>query len=221
MNFSAQLIGSAAAGAGYLILIVLLVLAVLAAPWHALMASSARQNVVLGSWLALIALGAFHSNPLPGLPVHFLGIAAVTLIIGWPLALLGSALAVLGSAGLSHDGFSAVGFAFLAWGAVPIAITALVYRLTMRFLPPNYFIYLFVTVFFAAALGFVAAAFATVGLVVLLGVYPWPVLATSYLAVIPIQVVPEAMLNGMVMLGLTLLKPEWVHCFDADRYFKN
>jgi uncharacterized membrane protein len=221
LNFSAHLIGFDAALWGWLSLGVLLVVGGLTAPWRALSASSVRQNVVLGCWLALILLGAFHGNALPGLPMHFLGLTAVTLIIGWQLALLGGALAVLVLAGLNHEGLAAVGFAVWGQVLVPIAITVGINRFGQRFLPLNFFIYLFVNVFLAAVLGFIFAALTTAGLVVMLGVYSWPVLVTSYLAFIPIQVIPEAMINGMVMLGLTLLKPEWVESFDAQRYFKN
>ncbi len=221
MNFSVNVIGFDAALWGWFSLAVLLVIAGLAAPWRALIASSARQNVVLGSWLALILLGAFQGNTLPGLPMHFLGLTAVTLLIGWPLALLGGALAVGVLAGLSHAGFAAIGFAVWGQVLVPIGMTVVINRLAQRFLPPNFFIYVFVNVFFAAALGFIFAALTTAGFVVMLGVYSWPVLLTSYLALIPIQVIPEAMINGMVMLGFTLLKPEWVESFDAQRYFKN
>jgi uncharacterized membrane protein len=221
LNFSVHLIGFDAALWGWLSLCALLVVGGATAQWRALIASSARQNVVLGCWLGLILLGAFHGNALPGVPMHYLGLTAVTLIIGWQFALLGGALAVFVLAGLNHEGFAAVGFA--VWGQVfvPIAITVGINRFAQRFLPPNFFIYLFVNVFFAAVLGFIFAALVTAGLVAMLGVYSWSVLVSSYLAFIPIQVMPEAMINGMVMLGLTLLKPEWVESFDAQRYFKN
>ena len=221
LNFSTHLIGFDASLWGWLSLCVLLVVGGLTAPWPAVIASAARQNVVLASWLFLILLGAFHGNALPGLSLHFLGLTAVTLILGWPLALLGGALAAFVFAALSHEGFAAIGFAVWGQVVVPIAITVGINYLAQRFLPPNFFIYLFVNVFFAAVLGFVFAALATAGLVVMLGVYSWPVLVDSYLVFIPIQVIPEAMVNGMVMLGLTLLKPEWVASFDSRRYFKD
>lgn len=221
MNFSTDLIGFDAALWGWLSLGVLLVVAVRTAPWRGFSTSSARQNVVLACWLALILLGAFKSNALPGLSMHFLGLTAVTLIVGWQFALLGGALAIGVLAGLNHGEVAAVGFAVWGLVVVPIAITVGINHWAQRFLPPNYFIYLFVNVFFAAALGFVLAALITAGLVAMLGVYSWPVLVESYLAFIPIQVIPEAMMNGMVMLGLTLLRPEWVASFDAPRYFKN
>ncbi len=221
MDFPTDLIGFDAALWGWLSLGVLLVVAGLTAPWRALSASSARQNVVLACWLALILLGAFQGKALPGLSMHFLGLTAVTLIVGWQFALLGGALAVGVLAGLNHEEFAAAGFAVWGLVVVPVAITVGVNYWAQRFLPPNFFIYLFVNVFFAAALGFVLAALMTAGLVAMLGVYSWPVLVESYLAFIPIQVIPEAMINGMVMLGLTLLRPEWVESFDAQRYFRN
>ncbi|HQT42924.1 MAG TPA: energy-coupling factor ABC transporter permease [Halothiobacillus sp.] len=221
MNVSDGLISFEAALLGWISLGVLLGFCTVKAPWRALWQSSVRQNLSVGSGVFLLLLWLFHADALPGLSLHFFGLTAVTLVIGWQLALLVSTLAVLMLAGINHAGFAAVGWA--VWGMVvpPIVITTWVNRCAQRCLPPNFFIYLFVNVFFAAILGFIAAALASAGLMSALGIYPWPVLVDSYLALLPIQVIPEAMMNGMVMLGLTLLRPDWVISFDGHRYFKN
>lgn len=193
------------------------------APWRALPHQPARLHLVLACISSLTFLWLLRADTLPGLSWHFLGLTAVTLIIGWPLALLSGFVALLLLAGLGHAGWSGSGIGIDFWGMVapPVAITTLVSHSAQRYLPANFFIYLFVDVFLSALLGVFAAALASAGLVIALDLYTWDTLWQSYLPLVPLQAVPEGIVNAMIMTGLTLLIPQWVISFDERRYFSS
>jgi uncharacterized membrane protein len=46
------------------------------------------------------------------------------------------------------------------------------------------------------------------------------VLKQSYLPLIPLMAVPEGFVNGVLMLAIILLKPQWVSSFRDQDYFK-
>lgn len=190
-------------------------------PWRALLHAPERFNLIAASVAFLTMLWLFSSSALPGLSLHFLGLTFVTLLIGWPLALVSGTAALLLLSLIGQVGLSGLGWDMLGMVAPPVFITALINAGAQRFLPPNYFIYLFINSFLAAILGAVAAATVSAGLMLAWGVYTWDTLASSYFPLLPIQWVPEAMINTMLILGATLVRPDWVITFDEQRYFKN
>ncbi|WP_367278175.1 hypothetical protein [uncultured Photobacterium sp.] len=53
------------------------------------------------------------------------------------------------------------------------------------------------------------------------GLYLWGYIVDNYLALLPLLLFPEALLNGMAMTLLVVYKPEWVRTFaDRDYIFK-
>lgn len=190
-------------------------------PWRALQHKPQRLNLIAASVLFLVMLWLFSSSALPGLSLHFLGLTVVTLMIGWPLAIVSGGVALLLLSMVGQAGFSGIGWDLLGMVVPPVMITALINAAAQRYLPPNYFIYLFVNCFLSAVLGAMAAALVSASLLVTLGVYPWAVLVAAYFPLLPIQWVPEAMINTMMILGVTLVRPDWVISFDDQRYFRN
>lgn len=188
------------------------------APWGALRKSPHRLNLVIASVLALAALWSLRANVLPGLSLHFLGLAAVTLVIGPWLALLSGALALFAYAALGLSGWQGIGLEFLFMVLVPVLTTYGISRASQHWLPANFFIYLFVDVFLSAILGAIVVGLLVAGFVTLIGLYDASTVWRGYVAMLPLQAFPEGVVNGMVMTAFALLVPQWVISFDDERY---
>ena len=52
------------------------------------------------------------------------------------------------------------------------------------------------------------------------GAYTLDELHYSFLPYIPMIAAPEAFLNGFIIAGLVLMKPEWVSTFSDEDYLK-
>lgn len=219
MNLPDSLISHTATMIGWGTLIVALSVAARLAPWHAVRRVPLRINLILACTVSLALLWLLRADAVPGLSLHFLGLTAVTLLIGWQFALLAGTFALMGLTVLGHASWAGLGFDF--WGTVapPVAVTALISLGAQRLLPANFFIYLFVDVFLSALLSILAVAVTSSVVMWSLDLYDWGTLWHSYLALSPLQAIPEGILNGMVMAALTLLVPTWVISFDERRYF--
>lgn len=187
------------------------------APWRSLLRFE-RLNIFLAACAFLVVLWSLRAGVSQGLALHYLGVTTLTLVFGWPLAVLGSGvvLAVLGLA----KGLDWAAFGINAWvtGVVPVLLTHALHRLVDRRLPKNFFIYLYLCAFLGGMLAILASAVLVAGLLALSGAYPVAKISYEYLAYLPLLVLPEGILNGMVMTMLLVLKPEWVSSFDADAY---
>lgn len=221
MNIPDGLISPDLLWLNWLLFVCIVGLGLYRAPWSALFHVPQRLNLVAASVFFLAMLWLFSSSALPGLSLHFLGLTVVTLVIGWPLALISSVITLLILSLVGQMGGGGLGWVLLGMVVPPVLVTAAINTLAQRFLPANFFIYLFVNSFLAAFLGAIAAASTSALLMVFLEVYQWDVLRSSYFPLLPIQWVPEAMINTMIILGLTLIRPGWVMTFDDERYFKN
>lgn len=221
MNVADGLISPDFLWLNWLLFVFLIGLGVYRSPWRALLHAPQRLNLIAASVAFLAMLWLFSSSALPGLSLHFLGLTVVTLLIGWPLALVSGGVTLLLLSLVGQVAFSGLGWDMLGMVVPPIFVTALINAAAQRLLPANYFIYLFVNSFFSAILGAMAAALASASLMLVFGIYTWDVLTSSYFPLLPIQWVPEAMINTMIILGLTLLRPDWVITFDDQKYFRN
>ena len=185
-------------------------------PWRSLLVDE-RLHVFLGTCVALMVLWHIKAGVSPGLNFHILGGTLLLLMFGAPLAMLGAVLvlAVVTFNGLG--GWQVFSVNALLMGALPIAVSWMIWQLVVRTLPSNLFIYIFVCGFFAAAL-----AMATTGLVSTLlfatsGVYSLDHLLTQYLPYYLLMIFPEAILTGSFVALLTVYRPHWIVTFDAER----
>lgn len=193
-----------------------LIAALLRSPWRAL-AHGRAQHVFFGACVATLLLWTMQVDFGSGLTLHLLGITTVTLMFGWPLALVAGAIVTLGSplAGLAEWNQTAA--VFLSQCAVPVAISWQIYRLSLRRLPHNFFIYIFICAFLGAALAIVAATLAQFLLWRLDG-GAGGAEAAALTRFLPLYAYPEAFINGFVMTGLVVARPHWVVSFDDAIY---
>ncbi|MGD8644195.1 MAG: energy-coupling factor ABC transporter permease [Chromatiales bacterium] len=197
--------------------LVVLIQALRHADW-ARLARLTQLNIFLLGCAALVTLWSMRAGISPGLAMHYLGVTTLTLVFGWPLAVLGSALA-LGLVGwMNGMDFTAFGVNALVIGVLPVLVTELLRRVAERRLPANYFVYVFVCAFLAGILALLVSAAAVAGLMALSGSYPMAKIRYEYLAYLPLLALPEGVINGMVVTVMAALKPEWIASFDERRY---
>ena len=198
----------------------LLLFAVRFADWRRLWRSG-DLNLFVVACLALIGLWSLRAGVSPGLALHYLGMTAFTLVFGAGLALLGSAAALVGMMVIWEGDWNAFAVNALVVGAIPVLVTLTVHRLAQRFLPLHFFIYIYVNAFLAGALAILASVLAAAGLLMAGGAYSLPRMSYEYFAYLPLLVLPEAILNGMIVTAFVVLAPRWITTFDDDLYLKN
>jgi len=187
-------------------------------PWSRLLNDSGFSHVLFGACVALLVLWNLRAGIQPALNYHLLGATTLTLMVGWPLASLGMAVVVLGTA-LNHgEGVATFGINLLTMGLLPILLTQGLLQLAQRRLPHNFFIYVYINAFLAGGLAMVAAGVAGSLVMWAAGVHEPGWLAERYLIYFPMLFFSEALANGMVTTMLVALRPAWVCSFDDALY---
>jgi uncharacterized membrane protein len=195
-------------------------LAALSAPWRVWLDDRERQWVWLVSLGVLLAVWSMKAGITPGLSLRFLLVTALTLMHGWQLAVIGSAL-VLGVLCITGQAaWSSFGANLLCMAIVPALFTAWFHEFVHSRLPHNYFIYFFVTVFVGSALAFNLAGLARLALLAASGTVEAAHVGPEYFAVLPFMSFGEATVNGMVMAMAVVYRPQWVMSFDDRLYLR-
>ncbi|WP_185267746.1 energy-coupling factor ABC transporter permease [Halopseudomonas xiamenensis] len=188
--------------------------------WVELVADSRRQHLFFGSVFALFVLWLLRKDFDNGLTFHFLGLTVVTLMLDWPLALTAGTLAQLALVLLGLDDASALGANGLLRMLIPVLVTVLMSRMLERFKPTNLFLYIFISGFFAAALGAVGTMLAGMGLLAWSGQLTPPGSLAELVGYMIMVMFPEGFINGMGVAALVVFYPDWVETFDTDRYLQ-
>lgn len=207
-------LSTAAAVATAIVALLLCVEAARRARWDAPVGEHLRWAIAT----AVVLLGYQMSVELPsGLTLHYLGSAFLTLLLGYPRALISIALVITAHAAL-HDLWSHWGLRVLLSGVVPIVTMWLIVSACRRWLPRNLFVFLlgcgligqFITLnvqLWASALVFLALA-PTVPPMFLENVLPYSILLAA----------GESWLTGMIVTLLVVYVPGSVRLFDEHFY---
>jgi uncharacterized membrane protein len=195
-----------------------LLLAMWAAPWRKLLSQRLLQHLFLGATVLLIGLWQMRAGLSPGLSIHILGATLVALMFGWALAVVAMSLALLAMVLVGHLGWEAFPVRGLLMILIPVMVSYGHHLLIRRLLPKNFFVYLLGTVFLGAGLSVAAMVLATVLLYLLTDVYSLQKLTNEYLVFLPLMMLSEAMVNGMLMTGLMANYPNLIRTFGAKNY---
>jgi uncharacterized membrane protein len=192
--------------------------AVHGAPWKAWLADRERQWVWFSTMALVLVVWSMKAGITPGLSVRFLLVTAVTLMFGWELAVVASALvlAVLSYAG--HAEWTNYGANLLCMAVVPAMFTAWLHEQVYSRLPLNYFVYFFVTAFLGSALAYNLAGLARVVLMATSGTLETAAVGPEYFAILPLMSFGEAVANGMIIGMAVVYRPRWVMSFDDRSY---
>ncbi|MGU9853400.1 energy-coupling factor ABC transporter permease [Pseudomonas koreensis] len=214
----AELLSSTSLTLGWLIYLPVLLWAVVRAPWVELFSDSRRQHLLFGTVFALFLLWLVRRDFDTGVSYHFIGMTAVTLLLDWPLAIVGGLIAQLGLVLLGRQDLAAVGVNGTLLILLPVLITEGVAILVERAQPRNPFVYIFCSGFFAAALSALLCLTLSLGLLWYDGLFAMPEWLEDFIGYLWLLIFPEAFINGMVISALVVFSPEWLETFNRTRY---
>ena len=196
---------------------VLMLLAALYADWDQLFVEKPLQHTFFGAAVALMILWNLRAGILPGLAVHILGMTTLSLMLSWPLAIFAGSLSLIAMVLLGREALAD----FAVNGIVTVKLPALVTYGVMRWERTHFrifFAYIFVCGFFGAAISAACSAIAAVLVLLAGGVYGWDTLVADYLRYLPMIMLPEAFVNGMLITGLMVYFPQRLLTLDESRY---
>ncbi|WP_236176794.1 energy-coupling factor ABC transporter permease [Pseudomonas qingdaonensis] len=205
---------------GWLCYVPLLLWAVWRAPWVELFTDRRRQHLLFGTIFALFALWLVRRDFDTGVSYHFIGMTAVTLLLDWPLAIVGGLVAQVGLVALGRQDLAAMGVNGLLLIGLPVLVTEGVAILVERAQPKNLFVYIFCSGFFAAALATLLCLLASLGWLWLDGIFVMPEWLSDFIGYLWLMIFPEAFINGMVISALVVFCPEWLETFNRTRYLQ-
>lgn len=200
--------------------VLVLLQALYRAPWLLFLGSAKIQHVFLGASAVLFLMWSFEAGIRPALGFHFLGVTVYTLMFGWSLGVIGVSLIAVGVT-LASGEWSALAMNALLLGILPVSISYGVYYCVYRYLPRHLFIYIFVGAFFNAMLAAGVTILTLVTLLVVSESYSFDRISSEYLPFVPLYLLPEGMLNGMVTTVLIVLQPDWLKTYDDTIYLKS
>ena len=157
----------------------------------------------------------------PGLSFHLFGASLMTLLFGFPYMVLGGVLGMVGNALSGVGAIVDVPASALAVLIIPGAITHLIWRLSVQFLPPNFFIYVWVVGFFGAAIGMAVSATATTTLLWTAGLFDLHYLMHYFFPFMLMQGFPEGFVTGTILSLLVVYQPTWVATFRDSFYLQH
>lgn len=221
MNFPAELFTNQWALAAFVLLAAVWLHCIWTAPWQRL-ADSAQANVWFGTIVVLTLMWSMDAGVKPGLGLHLLGATAATLMFGRQLAIIAlslvlAAVTINGGAGTLMD-WQPYALNALVMAVFPCFAAQLLLRATERFMPANFFVYVFFAAFFGAALVIVATGVLAIVLLAAAAVYPMDMLLAEYLPPYLLIGFAEAWLNGATITLMVVYYPRWVATFDDARY---
>jgi len=196
---------------------VLLLLALFTAPWSKIRDSEAQQ-VYFGAMVMVLLLWIMHGGIQPGLDYHLLGVTGLTLLFEWQFALFAVSLLLAVTTWLGAAGWEAFGVNALVMGVVPIVLTRVLLYACQRWLPHNFFIYVFINAFLAGALSILLAGLVSGLVQQLAAVHPGNTLVDNFLMILPMLMFGEGFLNGAALSLAVAYRPAWVATFH-DRWY--
>jgi uncharacterized membrane protein len=206
--------------AGNIMFLLSLLLATWFAPWKALLNRQESQHVFLGAVVILLTIWGIKAGISPGLGFHHLGATLFTLMFGWPLAIVGLTLTMIASLLLQAPDWASLGMNGLISIVIPIAISYAILKFSQKWLPDNFFIYIFICAFFGAAAAIAISRLSAITLLSLINAYPDEQLVEESLQYLPLFMFPEAFVTGMLMTIFVVYRPDWIATFDDERYIR-
>ncbi len=191
--------------------------ALLTAPWSKL-ADNEASHVYFAAVAVVAVLWTLRAGIVPGHTYHLLGATTLCLMFDWQFALLAVSLVLLVTTWQGPAGWEAFALNALVMGALPVLSTRILLYAGQRWLTHNFFIYIFLNAFLAAALGILLCGLAAAAVLALAERDAVNQTGGDYLMFIPLLMFGEGFLNGMALTLLVAYRPRWVSTFH-DRWY--
>lgn len=188
------------------------------APLKILVSERGLQHLFLGSVVVMTFLWSLTAGVKSGLEIHFLAMTAISLVMGWDIAIIAGLVVTLITLVLGGQSWMFLPLTVLAKVVVPALFTRTMLVLIEWKLPRNFFIYLFLAVFITGGLAGVLSLLTTGCYLAFTDTYNWETIVEHYFIYLPLIVFPEGFINGTLMIGMLVYLPDWVRTFDSKRY---
>lgn len=188
--------------------------------FKAFLTNTPNQHVYFGAMVILLLMWGMKAGISPGLGFHHLGATLFTLMFGWPLAIFGLAIIMFASMLTQQGEWLSLGLNACLSIVIPVLTSCAILKLSHKYLPDNFFIYIFVVAFFGAGLAVAASRLTSTAILSLVSAYPATKLIEESLLVTPLFMFPEMFITGMLVSIFVVYKPQWVLTFDDERYIK-
>jgi uncharacterized membrane protein len=188
------------------------------APWGRLR-STEQLHVLLGTIVCLALLWQVRATLNHELAFHLLGVTAVTLMFGWSLAVIAASLALV-IVTINAGGWDAFFINAVISGVLPISMTQVLMICIRYYLPRTFFVYVLVNGFLTAGLVGITSGCLAAWLLIWSGAYSFAQLDHTLLPFFPLMFLPEAAVNGWVVVALVAFRPAWVGSFSDEMYLK-
>lgn len=221
MNFPAGLFGDAWTIGAFVPLALIWLWCLRTAPWKKRILDPVQFNVWLGTIVVLTLVWSMKAGAQPGLNLHLLGATAFTLMFGRQLAILGLSVVMAAVTLNGGAGWEAYAINVLVAGVFPCFAADVLLRIVERYLPPNFFVYIFCAAFFGAGIAAVSTGLMSTLVLWLAGVYSAQMLFADYFPSYILLGFAEAWLNGAAITLMVVYYPHWVGSFDDRRYLTN
>ncbi|MBO1518906.1 energy-coupling factor ABC transporter permease [Oceanisphaera pacifica] len=189
--------------------------------WPDWLADKTRHHLSFGSAIALVPLWMLQAGVKEGLELHFLGLTTLALMLGWRMGLLMSSVSLVLITLFGFESWSSFGVNHLLGVILPITFSYLLFVLTYSYLYRHLFVYIFVAGFLNAALTIAFKTLLLSGFMVWTAQYDWQTVLDNYLSVLPLLLLPEALLNGMAVTVLVVFRPNWMRTYLDRDYLIN
>lgn len=174
------------------------------------------QHAFGAACVAIMLLWSIRTS-FPGGPgYHFFGVTSLTLMFGWQLACLAALPVLVAGCLLGHGDWTSLGPNALVLFVLPAAVTWGLLHVVRRWLPRNFFVFIYLNGYFAAASSMAITTLAMSA--ALAGAGATGGLWRDYLAFLPLLSLAEGFINGMVLTVLVATRPGWVWTFDDESY---
>ena len=187
-------------------------------PWRILLTSPTAQHIVGAATLVLIGFWLVRAGITPGLSAHFLGVTALTLLVGWPIAVVVTLIASVTVGALGVTPWPLVPLEFVAGGVLPVAVSHGVRVALERTLPPNLFVYLLGCGFAGGVVAGLVSRGTNAALLLLSGAWESGRVGDELGVIVALLTLPEGVINGIIVSVLAVYRPDWVKEFDDRRY---
>jgi len=218
LHIPAQLVPIEVLWLANILFVAILLLATKKVAFKSFLKNTPNQHVYFGAMVALFLLWGIKAGVSPGLGFHHLGATLFTLMFGWSLALFGLSIIMFASVFLQHNELVSMGVNGCLSIVIPVMTSCAVLKLSQKYLPANFFIYIFVVAFFGAGIAVAVSRFSSIVLLSLVNAYPETKLIEESLLYTPLFMFPEMFITGMLISVFVVYKPDWVITFDDERY---
>jgi uncharacterized membrane protein len=208
MNLGQLLPDPALTWLAVLMLLPVLAVALLTAPWRALMARLERQNALGAAVVTLPLLWSMSPGLPTGVGLQLMGMTCVTLIFGWQFAILAGTAAGLILLITGSWSWPAMAPNLVLVVLLPVLVTTLVLAAANRLPRTNPFVYMLGVAFGGSMLA----------MLVTFAVANWWLQPGLDHAVVMLMTFPEGFLNGTIISAVTVFRPCLVRTYDEVRH---